>query len=240
MESLIRVNYGSERPTTSARELWEFLDKPYTKFTMWFDKYKEYSFNENEDYVRGSVKTYTPEGGTQEATDYEITVDMAKELAMLQKSEKGSIARKFFIELEKQWNSPEALMARALKMADQKIHHLSSIIEKDKPKVLFADSVSTSKTSILIGELAKIIKQNGIEIGEKRLFEWLRQNGYLISRFGTDHNDPTQRAMELKLFELKETVINHSSGFTTISKTTKVTGKGQQYFINKFLGEILS
>jgi anti-repressor protein len=124
-------------------------------------------------------------------------------------------------------------------MADRKIHQLSSIIEKDKSKVLFADSVSASTTSILIGELAKIIRQNGYEIGEKRLFEWLRTNGYLISRFGTDHNAPTQRAMELKLFEVKETVINHSGGFTTISKTTKVTGKGQQYLINKFLGESL-
>jgi len=239
MESLIKVNYDNERPTASARELWEYLERPYDQFTKWFDKYKDYGFMADEDYRELSTKILTSAGASHDAQDYEITVDMAKELAMLQKSEKGSIARKFFIDLEKQWNSPEALMARALQMADQKIHHLSSIIEQDKPKVLFADSVSTSKTSILIGELAKIIRQNGVEIGEKRLFEWLRSNGYLISRFGTDHNAPTQRAMELKLFEIKEIIINHSSGFTTISKTTKVTGKGQQYLINKFLGESL-
>ena len=239
MESLIKVNYDDERPTASARELWEYLERPYDQFTKWFDKYKDYGFMADEDYRALSTKILTAQGNSVDAQDYEITVDMAKELAMLQKSEKGSIARKFFIDLEKQWNSPEALMARALQMADRKIHHLSSIIEQDKPKVLFADSVSTSKTSILIGELAKIIRQNGCEIGEKRLFEWLRVNGYLISRFGTDHNAPTQRAMELKLFEVKETIINHSSGFTTISKTTKITGKGQQYFINKFLGESL-
>lgn len=101
MPDLINVNYNSDRPTASARELWEFLEKPYTKFTMWFDAFKEYGFSENEDYRRVSVKTYTPEGGTQTAVDYEITVDMAKELAMLQKTEKGREARRYFIACEK-------------------------------------------------------------------------------------------------------------------------------------------
>lgn len=107
-------------------------------------------------------------------------------------------------------------------------------IEADKPKVIFAEAVTTSKTSILVGELAKILKQNGIQIGQNRLFQWLRENGYLIKRKGTDYNMPTQKSMEMGLFEIKETSVTHSDGHITISKTPKVTGKGQVYFINKF------
>ncbi|MBJ8261166.1 phage antirepressor KilAC domain-containing protein [Staphylococcus pseudintermedius] len=104
-------------------------------------------------------------------------------------------------------------------------------------KIVFADAVATTKTSILVGELAKIIKQNGVNIGQRRLFEWLRQNGYLIKRKGVDYNMPTQYSMERELFEIKETTISHSDGHTSISKTPKVTGKGQQYFVNKFLNQ---
>ena len=112
---------------------------------------------------------------------------------------------------------------------------LQDKVEQDVPKVLFADAVSASKVTILIGELAKLIKQNGVDIGEKRLFKWLRSNKYLISRYGSDYNAPTQKSMNLDLFTVKETTITHSDGHITVSKTTKVTGKGQQYFINKFL-----
>lgn len=119
----------------------------------------------------------------------------------------------------------------------QTVRQLNDKIEADRPKVLFADAVTASKTDILIGELAKIIRQNGYEIGEKRLFKWLREHGYLISRRGTDYNAPTQRSVDMGLFRVKETAITHSDGHTTISKTTKVTGKGQSYFINKFLAQ---
>lgn len=115
------------------------------------------------------------------------------------------------------------------------VKSLNEKIETDKPKVLFAEAVTTAQTDILIGELAKIIRQNGYEIGEKRLFKWLRENNYLISRQGTDYNAPTQKSIEMGLFRVKETAITHSDGHVTISKTTKVTGKGQSYFINKFL-----
>lgn len=115
------------------------------------------------------------------------------------------------------------------------IRNLNSKIEQDKNKVLFADAVSTSHTDILIGDLAKILKQNGIDVGAKRLFQWLRDNKYLICRKGTDYNMPTQKSMELGLFRIKETSINHPDGHTSISKTPKVTGKGQQYFVSKFL-----
>ncbi|HGA3210840.1 TPA: phage antirepressor [Streptococcus agalactiae] len=114
---------------------------------------------------------------------------------------------------------------------------LEAQIEADRPKVLFADAVSASKSSCLIGELAKILKQNGINIGQNKLFQWLRANGYLISRRGESWNQPTQKSMQLGLFELKKTAINHSDGHTTTNVTPKVTGKGQQYFINKFLNQ---
>lgn len=123
----------------------------------------------------------------------------------------------------------------ALKEEREKNKALQADNARMKPKEIFADAVATSKQSILIGELAKILKQNGYETGEKRLFTYLRDNGYLIRRKGTDYNAPTQRSMEMGLFEAKETAVTHSDGHTTINKTTKITGKGQQYFINKFL-----
>ncbi len=131
--------------------------------------------------------------------------------------------------------SDDELLSKALLVAQNKIKERDKEIERMKPKEIFADAVATSKTSILIGELAKMLRQNGVEIGQNRLFTWLRDNGYLIKRNGTDYNMPTQSAMEKGLFEIKETVISHSDGHSTVNKTPKVTGKGQQYFINKFL-----
>lgn len=126
-------------------------------------------------------------------------------------------------------------LATNLKTEREKRMELERQAEKDKPLVAFANSVSVAKTSILIGELAKLLKQNGIEMGQNRLFTWMRKNGYLISRKGTDYNMPTQRSMEMKLFEIKETTISHGDGHTSINRTPKVTGKGQIYFINLFL-----
>jgi anti-repressor protein len=139
--------------------------------------------------------------------------------------------------LEKTLQDPDYIIGviTALKDEKQKRIVAEQQIQMDKPKVIFADAVSASKTSILIGELAKILKQNGYHTGQNRLYEELREKGYLIRRKGTDYNSPTQRAMELGLFEVKETAVTHSDGHVTVSKTTKVTGKGQQYFINKFL-----
>lgn len=125
------------------------------------------------------------------------------------------------------------LMAKALLVAQRQIEQRDKQITEMQPKALFADSVSASSTSILIGELAKILKQNGIQTGQNKLFAWMRDNGYLIKRRGTDFNMPTQKAMELGLFEIKETVVVHNDGHTSINKTAKVTGKGQIYFVNK-------
>lgn len=140
--------------------------------------------------------------------------------------------------------TPQELMAQALVVAqktladrDARIGQLEAQAKIDAPKVLFADSVATAKTTILIGEFAKILKQNGIEMGQHRLFRWLRDNGYLIKRQGADYNLPTQYSMELQLFEIKDTIIHHADGEISVSRTPKLTGKGQLYFLNKFLGE---
>lgn len=128
------------------------------------------------------------------------------------------------------------LLALAVLEAQKTIAAQNEEIQRMRPKEIFADAVSTSHTSILIGDLAKLLKQNGVDTGQKRLFCWLRENGYLIRRQGSDWNMPTQKAMEMGLFEVKESTVNNPDGSVRINKTTKVTGKGQQYFINKFLG----
>ena len=241
MNELIKISFESENPTVSGRELHEALGIE-TPYRLWFPRMCEYGFTDGEDYT---PYNFVHPQNNQEATDHQLSINMAKELCMLQRSDKGKQARQYFISVENQWNTPEAVMSRALKMANAKLEEIKNTnfslcqkIEKDKPKVLFADAVATAKTSILIGELAKILKQNGIDTGEKRLFEWLRGNGYLIKRKGTDYNAPTQQSMDMNLFEVKETAISHSDGHTTVNKTTKVTGKGQAYFINKFLGGV--
>ncbi len=139
--------------------------------------------------------------------------------------------------LEEVLLKPDTLiqLAQNLKAEQEKRMALEVKMEEQKPKVLFAESVEAAKTSILIGELAKLLKQNGINIGQNRLFEWLRNNGYLIRRQGSDYNMPTQRAMEMGLFEIEETTITHSDGHIHVSKTPKVTGKGQVYFVNLFV-----
>lgn len=130
--------------------------------------------------------------------------------------------------------SDEEILAKALLVAQKTIENKNKQIEEQKPKEIFADAVSTSTDTILVGKLAKILRQNGINIGQNRLFKWLRDNGYLIKRNGADYNMPTQYSMDLGLFKIKETAITHSDGHVTINKTPKVTGKGQIYFINKF------
>lgn len=220
----------------SGRELHEFLEigTPYPK---WFERMTEYGFEENVDYGVTDIFVPNSKGGRQTQIDHVVTLDTAKEISMIQRNEKGKQARRYFIEVEKAWNSPEMIMKRALQFADRKIEDLQAQIEIDKPKVLFADAVDASHTTILVGELAKLIKQNGVNIGQNRLFEWMRENGFLINRKGTDWNMPTQRSMDMKLFEIKERTHQNPDGSIRVSKTTKVTGKGQQYFINKFLNE---
>lgn len=211
------------------------------------------------EYVRwNSVRQYLSEiGFSQEvAKDSFIPENVFYRLAMKAKNEaaehfQAKIAdevipsiRKYGAymtpdKLEEVLLKPDTLiqLAQNLKTEQEKRRALEVKVEEQKPKVLFAESVEAAKTSILIGELAKLLKQNGINIGQNRLFEWLRNNGYLIKRQGSDYNMPTQRAMELGLFEIKETTITHSDGHIHVSKTPKVTGKGQVYFVNLFLSK---
>lgn len=240
MNELIQVNYDNDRPTVLARDLHEFLEVG-TRFNDWFPRMCEYGFSEGTDYY--SFLSNRSDGlPGKPKQDAQLTIEMAKEICMLQRNERGKQARQYFIQLEKDWNSPELVMARALKMANSRIGsleertvHLEQKIEKDKPKVLFADAVSVSKGAILIGDLAKILRQNGVEMGQTRLFQWLRENGYLIKQKGSGYNMPTQKSMELGLFKIKETCITHSDGHTSVNRTPKVTGKGQIYLVNKIL-----
>lgn len=240
MNELIPINMNDpERITVSARDLHSFLEVG-ADFRHWFPRMCEYGFEQGRDFNPVKFDRVQNEGGrtvSRIVDDAQITIDMAKELCMLQRNEKGKQARQYFIQLEKDWNSPEKVMARALQIANKKLQVLEAKAEENRPKVLFADSVAASHTSILIFDLAKILKQNGVEIGGHRLFDWMRKNGYLVRRDGNDHNMPTQRSMEMGLFEVKETTVSHSDGHISVNKTPKVTGKGQQYFINLFLSK---
>lgn len=228
---LVTLNESHE-PIVSGRTLHKELGVQ-TEYKKWFGRMAEYGFTEGDDFVRVTQKWDTP-GGTQNVTDHALKLDMAKEIAMIQRTEKGKQVRQYFIQVERDYNSPEKIMARALNIANTRLSLLETTVEQMKPKALFADAVAASKTSILIGELAKIITQNGYNIGQNRLFGWLRDRGYL-HRGGSSRNLPTQRYMEMGLFEIKETTHTNPDGTVLITKTTKVTGKGQQYFINKFL-----
>lgn len=237
MNELINITLNeNNEPVVSARDLHKGLEVK-SKYNDWLKRMLDYGFSEGTDFVAIAQKKVTAQGNQSEFIEHVFNLDSAKEIAMIQRNDKGKEVRKYFIQVEKDFNSPEKIMARALLMADKKVHTLQAQIEADKPKVIFADAVSASHTSILVGDLAKLISQNGYKIGANRLFSWLRENGYLINRKSSSWNMPTQKSMELKLFEIKETNIQHADGHISINKTPKVTGKGQQYFINKFLGQ---
>lgn len=240
MNELIRIDYSNaERPTVSGRELHQFLGIE-TPYKQWFDRMLEYGFSEGESYC--TILCNRSDGlPGKPLTDHQLTVPMAKELCMIQRNDRGKQARQYFLAVEEQWNSPDAVMQRALSIANARVERLRGeklALQADndamRPKALFADAVCASSTSILIGDLAKLLQQNGVQIGQNRLFEWMRRNGYLIGRHGSNRNMPTQRAMEMGLFVVKETAVTHSDGHVSVSKTPKVTGKGQVYFINKF------
>ena len=220
----------------SARDLHDFLEVK-TAYKDWFPRMCEYGFTSGEDFNPLKIERVQNEGErvvTRTVDDAVLTIDMAKEICMIQPNEKGKLARQYFIQLEKDWNSPEKVMARALQIAERKIKNLEDKALADKPKVLFAEAVSASHTSILVGDLAKLLRQNGVDIGQNRLFKFLREKGYLCGG-GERYNLPTQRSMDREWFQVKETTINQPDGSIRVTRTVKVTGKGQQYFINLFL-----
>lgn len=235
MNEIINVTLNNNHePVVSGRDLHKVLEIK-TQYTKWLERMSEYGFEEGNDYLTVSQKRLTAQGNHTEYKDHVLKIDMAKEIAMLQRNEKSKQVRKYFIQVEKDFNSPEKIMARALLMADKKVHKLEAQIEADKPKVIFADAVSASHTSILVGDFAKLMRQNGLDFGQNRMFAWLREKNYLINRKGNSWNMPTQKAMDLGLFEIKETTINHADGHISINKTPKITGKGQLYFAEKLL-----
>ncbi|MYU71107.1 phage antirepressor KilAC domain-containing protein [Ligilactobacillus salivarius] len=233
MNELIKITIKNDAQVVSARDLYKELNVK-TRFSLWVKQNFKH-FRKDIDFTSVVTTTLVNNGAERELQDYALTIEMAKHIAMMSGTDKGYEIRDYFIKVEQAWNSPEMVMKRALEIANKKVEKLKLENQEMQPKALFADSVAASHTTILIGELAKILRGNGINIGANRLFQWMRDQGYLISRKGTDYNMPTQRSMNLGLFKIKESTITHSNGSVSISKTTKVTGKGQQYFINKFM-----
>ena len=240
MNELIKIDNDNK---VSGRELHDFLDVG-TAYKDWFPRMKEYGFDEGTDFCSKMSEST----GGRPAVDHIMTIDMAKEICMIQRTEKGKQARQYFIECEKRMKemavSHDSYMIsdpvkRALAWAEEeKIRQAQAIaLEAAKPKALFADAVASSSTSILVRDLAKVLHQNGIKIGQNRMFGWLREHGYLI-KSGSDKNMPTQKAMELKLFRIKEGTYIDSNGNNVTTKTPKITGKGQIYFVNKFLNTV--
>lgn len=243
MEELIKVMVNNDQQLVSARDLHKGLQLT-TRFSKWVSQNFN-GFEEGIDFMSVTAVTDMPNGGTKQIKDYAVTIDMAKQLCMMSHTELGKKYRHYFIELEKKWNDPMEIVKRGYAILQNENAQLRIANEEMKPKALFADAVSTAKTNILIGEMAKILKANGIDhitvnnkqvtMGQNHFFQWLRENGYLIKRKGTDYNAPTQMSMNKKLFKVKESTSINADGTTRINKTTKVTGIGQQYFTNLFL-----
>lgn len=239
-EQIMPIDYDGDTPSVSGRALHTAcgLEERYSK---WFDRYSvEYGFESGIDYT--PYQMVHPQN-QQVLTDHKMTIPMAKEVAMLQRSEKGKIVRQYLIRVEEAWNTPESIMARALKMADHQLQaskienrKLQQIVGELKPKALVGEAVAVSEGSVTIGTLAKILEQNGYKTGQNRLFEWLRNNGYLGTR-GSNYNLARQRYIEMGIFEIVETPVILPAGTTIMKPGTRVTGKGQVYFIQKFLGK---
>ncbi len=227
----VTVNENDEQ-LVSGRELHEFLEVG-TKYEDWLPRMTEYGFEENNDFHALKIENVT-RGRVYFKTDHAIKIDMAKEISMIQRNEKGKRARQYFLQVEKAWNNPEMIVQRALQIQTKKVEQLQLENAELKPKALFSDAVRGSKNSCLIKDLATILKQNGINIGQNRLFDWLRENGYLCTG-GRRHNQPTQRSLDLAVMSVREHVRTNAEGDLMTTFTPLITGKGQLYFVNKFL-----
>lgn len=237
MNELIKVQENEQgEQLVSARELYKGLGIK-ERFSIWFARYKD-MYVEDIDFTSVGLPTVVNNGAVRTLQDYKMMVDMAKHIAMMTKTDKGNQIRDYFIQVEKDHqallNDPRYQMAMGLKSAQFMLDRKDKIIAEMKPKAVFADAVNTSKQSILVGDLAKLISQNGVKIGQNRLFAYLRDNGYL-HKTGSQYNRPTQRYIDQGLFEVKESSHTNPDGSIRLTFTTKVTGKGQQYFVNKFL-----
>ncbi|MFQ7194617.1 phage antirepressor KilAC domain-containing protein [Thomasclavelia spiroformis] len=230
MNELLKVNYEADRITLSARELHEFLEIK-TEFAKWMHRMCEYGFSKDVDY-RVIVKNDENPLGGRPSTDYEITIDMAKEIAMIQRNEKGKQARQYFIEVEKQWNSPERVIARGLIESKKMIENLNQQVIEMKPKAEFFDAVASSKNAIQMAEVAKVLNYPGY--GRNRLFEFLRNKKVLMA-----NNIPYQKYVDCGYFRVIEQKYTKPNGDTAINIKTLVYQKGIN-FIKKILDKELS
>ena len=224
----------------SGRGLHEFLEIN-TRYNDWFKRMTEYGFTENEDFNLVNFDRVEVEGSREvkrTITDHEIKLDMAKEIAMIQRNEKGKQARKYFLDVEKKWNSPEMIMKRALEIANKNVENLmlennqlEEKIQTDKPKVLFSEAVENSSDLISVKEMATLITQSGFEIGQNAMFEYLRKYRYLCSKKGSLYHLPTKKYEHL--FKVTKRTIQGTESIH-VKNTPKINGKGQLYFIKKF------
>lgn len=257
MKNLIELRKNNDGSiAVSGRELHKEL-KINTRYNDWIKRMIEYGFEENTDYIDVTQKKVTAQGNQTTFTDHVISLDMAKEIAMIQRSEIGKQIRMYFIKVEKEHKNLLANQPKDSYMIDDPVERAKRWIEEaeqrkalesktqeqaeqlklNQPKVNFANALESSKTSILVGELSKLITQSGHKIGQNKLFKYMRDNGYLCKN-GERYNLPTQRSIDLGLMDIKKRVINNPDGSSHVTRTVKITGKGQSYFINKFINNV--
>lgn len=229
MNQLIPIHNESDAPTVLGRDLHKFLEVK-TAYKDWFPRMCEYGFAEGADFNQIKNERVQNEGGrmvSREIVEHQLTITMAKEICMIQRSEKGKMARQYFIQLESAWNKPEMVMARALKMADKQIAKLKEENDEMKPLAAFAKTCLTSKDNVLVRELAKLCKSNGIDVGEHRLYAWMRNRRLLMRG-----NEPYQRYIESGFFVIEQKPYDTPYG-VRLTRTTKVTPRGQAYIIKR-------
>lgn len=242
--AVITLHEENDQFPVSGRELWQRLGIK-TKYKDWFPRMKEYGFIENTDFQLVAQKraTNNPKNPWTTETDHNLTISMAKEICMLQRTEQGRLIRRHLIAVEEAWNSPDAVINRALKISNarvqtlmQDVTRLQSKIALDAPKVALAEAVSETDSDIHIGQLAKLLKQNGFDTGRTRLFERLRKDGYLMKAQTGEGNVPTQKSMNMGLMRIKEAPFEVPGKGTFLNPVPMVTGKGQAYFLRRYAG----
>ena len=238
MTELIKVQERDGEQLVSGRELHQFLESS-ERFSKWWERMVGYGFEENKDYTL--YQKVHPQN-KQEIIDYLMKISMAKEISMLQRNEKGKEARSYFIKCEEAWNSDEIVMARALSIQNkkilgykEKIDILEKKIENDAPRVSFAETIEKASDCLLVREFSKLIATEGIHLGEKKLYRWFREKGFILK----NSTEPTQTAVQKGLFKVAERVVKAVTG-DIISTTTRITGKGQVYFLDLLKKEFLA
>ena len=238
MTELIKVQERDGEQLVSGRELHQFLESS-ERFSKWWERMVGYGFEENKDYTL--YQKVHPQN-KQEIIDYLIKISMAKEISMLQRNEKGKEARSYFIKCEEAWNSDEIVMARAILIQNkkilgykEKIDILEKKIENDAPRVSFAETIEKASDCLLVREFSKLIATEGIHLGEKKLYRWFREKGFILK----NSTEPTQTAVQKGLFKVAERVVKAVTG-DIISTTTRITGKGQVYFLDLLKKEFLA